>query len=119
MFDLFVSPCWLVFSTGPRFKCSFTVSFLGEGSPTKIEYRKMGTLILTFVLEDLGSFGTLDKHACQKRFHLFLALRAVVAMALASSDSDLKRENKDSDTNLNHHKTWNSGIGVLKWTPTK
>ena len=27
---------------------------LGEGSPTKIDYRKKGTLILTSVLEDLG-----------------------------------------------------------------
>ena len=26
---------------------------LGEGSPTKIDYRQMGTLILTFLLEDL------------------------------------------------------------------
>ena len=28
--------------------------FLGEGSPTKIDYRKKGTLILTPLLEDLG-----------------------------------------------------------------
>ena len=27
--------------------------FLGEGSPTKIDYRKKGTLMLTFLLEDL------------------------------------------------------------------
>ena len=27
--------------------------FLGKGSPTKIEYRKKGTLILTSLLEDL------------------------------------------------------------------
>ena len=27
--------------------------FLGEGSPIKIDYRKKGTLILTFLLEDL------------------------------------------------------------------
>ena len=26
--------------------------FFGEGSPTKIDYRKMGTLILTSLLED-------------------------------------------------------------------
>ena len=32
---------------------SFTVSFLEEGSPTKIDYRKKGTLILTSLLEDL------------------------------------------------------------------
>ena len=30
--------------------------FLGEGSPTKIDYRKKGTLILTFLLEDLDRF---------------------------------------------------------------
>ena len=31
--------------------------FLGwEGSPTKIDYRKKGTLILTSLLEDLGKF---------------------------------------------------------------
>ena len=28
-------------------------SFLGEGSPTKINYRKKGTLIPTSLLEDL------------------------------------------------------------------
>ena len=28
--------------------------FFGEGSPTKIEYRKKGTLILTSLLEDLA-----------------------------------------------------------------
>ena len=27
--------------------------FLGEGSPTEIDYREKGTLILTFPLEDL------------------------------------------------------------------
>ena len=31
-----------------------TVSFFGEGSPTKIDYRKQGTLVLTSLLEDLG-----------------------------------------------------------------
>ena len=35
-------------------RCPFTL-FLGEGSPTKIEYRKRGTLILTSLLEDLDS----------------------------------------------------------------
>ena len=29
--------------------------FLGEGSPTKIDYRQKGTLILTSLLEDLKS----------------------------------------------------------------
>ena len=29
--------------------------FLGEGSPTKIDHRKKGTLILTSLLEDLAS----------------------------------------------------------------
>ena len=28
--------------------------FLGEGSPTKLDYRKRGTLILTSLLEDLA-----------------------------------------------------------------
>ena len=28
--------------------------FFGEGSPTKIDYRKKGTLVLTSLLEDLG-----------------------------------------------------------------
>ena len=28
--------------------------FSGEGSPTKIDYREKGTLILTSLLEDLG-----------------------------------------------------------------
>ena len=31
--------------------------FLGEGSPSKIDYRKKGTLILTSLLEDLESDG--------------------------------------------------------------
>ena len=31
--------------------------FLGEGSPSKIDYRKKGTLILTSLLEDLGDEG--------------------------------------------------------------
>ena len=30
--------------------------FLGEASPTEIDYRKKGILILTSLLEDLGSF---------------------------------------------------------------
>ena len=34
--------------------CPFTVSFLGEGSPSKIDDGKKGTLILTSLLEDLG-----------------------------------------------------------------
>ena len=33
---------------------TLTVSFLGEGSPTKIDHRKKGTLTLTSLLEDLG-----------------------------------------------------------------
>ena len=33
--------------------------FLGEGSPTKIDYRKQGTLILTSIVEDLEDAGTL------------------------------------------------------------
>ena len=33
--------------------------FLGEGSPTKIDYRKNGTLLLTSLLEDLVSVGPL------------------------------------------------------------
>ena len=31
--------------------------FLGEGSPTKTDYRKKGTLIPTFLLEDLVNMG--------------------------------------------------------------
>ena len=30
--------------------------FFGEGSPTKMDYKKTGTLILTSLLEDLGGF---------------------------------------------------------------
>ena len=38
--------------------CPFTVSFLGGGEPpTKIDYRKKGTLILTSLLEDLVGIG--------------------------------------------------------------
>ena len=38
---------------GPPARCPFSPPFLGEGSPTKIDYRKRGTLILTSLLEDL------------------------------------------------------------------
>ena len=34
-------------------QCPCTVSFLGEGSPTKVDYSNKGTLILTPLLEDL------------------------------------------------------------------
>ena len=39
---------------GPPARCPFTVSFLGEGFPTKVDYRKQGALILTSLLEDLA-----------------------------------------------------------------
>ena len=32
----------------------FVTPFFGEGSPTKIDYRNKGTLILTSLLEDLA-----------------------------------------------------------------
>ena len=35
---------------------SSAVSFLGEGSPAKIDYRKNGTLILASLLENLAFF---------------------------------------------------------------
>ena len=37
----------------PFFTVSFLILFGWEGSPTKIDYRKKGTLILTTLLEDL------------------------------------------------------------------
>ena len=37
---------------GPPARCPFSPAFFGEGSPTKIDYRKKGTLILTSLLED-------------------------------------------------------------------
>ena len=39
--------------TTTRSPSSALLPFLGEGSPTKIDYRKKGTLILTSPLEDL------------------------------------------------------------------
>ena len=45
-------PFWFSFETITRQSGPSTVSFLG-GSPTKIDYRKKGTLILTSLLEDL------------------------------------------------------------------
>ena len=39
--------------TLPRFCSSTFYPFLGEGSPTKIDDRKKGTLILPSLLEDL------------------------------------------------------------------
>ena len=47
--DVLNSP--LHFST--RSPSSALLPFLGEGSPTKIDYRKKGTLILASLLEDL------------------------------------------------------------------
>ena len=42
-------------STQSRSPCSaHSHPLLGEGSPTKIDYRKKGTLILTSLLEDLA-----------------------------------------------------------------
>ena len=38
----------------------FLTPFLGEGSPTKIDYRKKGTVILISLLEDLGYAGVLS-----------------------------------------------------------
>ena len=40
---------------GPPARCPVTVS-LGEDSPTKIDYRKKGTLIRTSLLENLVKF---------------------------------------------------------------
>ena len=37
------------------------LSFLGEGSPTKIDYGEKGTLILTSQLEDLDGVDELGK----------------------------------------------------------
>ena len=41
---------------------TFTVSFLGESSPTKVDYRKKGTLFLTSLLEDLDKQETEVEH---------------------------------------------------------
>ena len=44
-----------VWQLGPPARCPFTVSFFGEASPTKIDFKKkVGTLIPTSLLEDLG-----------------------------------------------------------------
>ena len=40
----------------------FSTPFLREGSPTKIDYRKKGTLILASLLEDLVLLPVLDLH---------------------------------------------------------
>ena len=40
---------------GPPTRCPFSPSYSGwEGSPSKIDYRKKGSRILTSLLEDLG-----------------------------------------------------------------
>ena len=42
---------------------AFVFLFFGEGSPTKIDDRKKGTLILTSLLEDLDEqFGIQKRH---------------------------------------------------------
>ena len=48
-----------VFKT--RSPSSAFYSFFGEGSPTKIDYRKKASLILTSLLEDLERFRTPKK----------------------------------------------------------
>ena len=40
-----------------RSPSSALLPFLGEGSPTKIDYREKGTLVLTSLLEDLVEIG--------------------------------------------------------------
>ena len=46
-----------------------TVSFLGEGSPTIIDYRKKGTLILRSPLEDLATQQDDVRHYLKKAPH--------------------------------------------------
>ena len=46
-----LTPRSMVVSSRPP--SSALLPFVGEGSPTKIDYRKKGTLILTSLLEDL------------------------------------------------------------------
>ena len=46
-------------------------SFLGEGSPTKIDYRKKGTLILTSLLEDLVKRQPSSSARVARRFSSF------------------------------------------------
>ena len=41
---------------------SSLLPFFGEGSPTKIDYRKKGTLILTSLLEDLDKLNNKEPH---------------------------------------------------------
>ena len=57
----------------PRPTCSYSrsprralVPFLGEGSP-KIDYSKMGSLILTSLLEDLVLVSPIGDLACRRR----------------------------------------------------
>ena len=64
------------FWLGPPGSCPFAVSFWGEGSPTEIDCRKKGTLILTSLLEDLvgGScFSSVVESPCfpRRRLKLF------------------------------------------------
>ena len=51
--------------------------FLGEGSPTKIDYRKKGTLLLTFLLEDLDYMEHISHttHQCIRIHCSFQSLR--------------------------------------------
>ena len=45
-------------------RCPLTVSFLAEGFPTKIDYRRKGTLILTYLLEDLANLSRWVQLTC-------------------------------------------------------
>ena len=68
--------------------------FLGEGSPTKIDYRKKGTLILTSLLEGLvNSLKSSVVHCCLllQALVFFLRLRIGPLISLAVSFAQFLR----------------------------
>ena len=48
----------------PPARCPFLILFGGEGSPTKIDYRKSCSLSLTSLLEDLGYYCYCKLNVC-------------------------------------------------------
>ena len=58
---------------------------LGEGSPTKIDYRKKGALILTCLLKDLGDF-SLSLYSPQHSVIEFTCINDVLWHCLKKAD---------------------------------
>ena len=69
----------------------FLPTCLGEGSPTKIDYRKKGTLILTSLLEDLDWTKEFNEDANLEKAPKEVALEKSIASPQVQSTEREKR----------------------------